>query len=141
MSDINTLLSSLDKVKNTGPGKYIAICPSHADRRPSLSIKLTDDDKILLKCWAGCQVTEIVGAIGLTLSDLMPEKPQGYDRAHARVPRFSKSEMFDRLLHESIILGLGIRRLLNGKELSPADIQSINKAESIIDELRKEVSR
>lgn len=141
MSNIDNLLSRLEKVKSTARYKWIACCPAHADKRPSLAVKLTDDDKILLKCWTGCDVESIVSSIGLTLSDLMPEKPQGYDRTRARVPRFSKSEMFDRLLHESIILGLGIRQLLNGKELSPTDIESIGKAESLIDELRIEARR
>lgn len=141
MSNIDNLLSRLDKVKSNGSGKWIALCPAHADKRPSLAVKLTDDDKILLKCWCACDVESIISAIGLTLSDLMPEKPQGYNRTRARVTRFSKTEMFDRLLHESIILGLGIRQLLNGKELSPTDIESISKAESVIDELRIEVGR
>jgi hypothetical protein len=141
MSDINNLLNRLDKVKNIGTGKWIALCPAHNDKKPSLAVKLADDDKILLKCWCGCDVQSIVSSIGLTLSDLMPEKPQGYNRTRSRVPRFSKSEMFDRLLHESIILGLGIRQLMSGKELSIADIAAISKAESAIDELRIEVSR
>jgi hypothetical protein len=141
MSNIDNLLSRLDKVKSKGSGKWLALCPAHADKRPSLAIKLTDDDKILLKCWGACDVESIVSAIGLTLSDLMPEKPQGYNRTRARVPRFSKTEMFDRLLHESIILSLAIRQLMSGKELSQADIASVHKAESIIDELRIEVGR
>jgi hypothetical protein len=141
MSNINLLLDKLEGVRKNGTNKWMCKCPSHSDRSPSLGVKLLDDDKILINCLAGCSASEIVSAIGLTLSDLMPEKPQGYDRTRARVPKFSKSEMFDRLLHESIILGLGIRQLLNGKELSPADIESIRKAESLIDELRMEVSR
>jgi hypothetical protein len=141
MSKIDNLLSQLDKVKSNGSGKWLALCPAHADKRPSLAVKLTDDDKILLKCWCGCDVESIVSSIGLTLADLMPERPQGYDRTRARVPKFSKSEMFDRLLHESIILSLAIRQLMSGKELSQADIASVHKAESIIDELRIEVSR
>ncbi|MGJ0429732.1 hypothetical protein [Methylobacter sp.] len=141
MSNINLLLDKLEGVRKNGANKWLCKCPAHTDRSPSLGIKLLDDDKILINCFAGCSASEIVSAIGLTLSDLMPEKPQGYDRTRARVPRFSKSEMSDRLLHESIILGLGIRQLLNGKELSPADLESIIKAESLIDELRIEVSR
>jgi hypothetical protein len=138
---IDSILNRLEKVRRTGPGKWIACCPAHDDKSPSLGIKQADDDKILIHCFGGCDVQSIVSAIGLTLSDLMPEKPQGYDRTRARGSRFSKSEMFDRLLHESIILGLGIRQLLSGKELSPADIESIGKAESLIDELRIEASR
>jgi hypothetical protein len=141
MSNINLLLDKLEGVRKNGANKWLSKCPSHSDRSPSLGVKLLDDDKILIKCFAGCSASEIVSSIGLTLADLMPEKPQGYNRTRARVPKFSKSEMFDRLLHESIILSLAIRQLMSGKELSQADIASVHKAESIIDELRIEVSR
>jgi hypothetical protein len=141
MSNINLLLDKLEGVRKSGTNKWMCKCPSHTDRSPSLGVKLLDDDKILINCLAGCSASEIVSSIGLTLSDLMPEKPQGYNRTRARVPKFSKSEMFDRLLHESIILSLAIRQLMSGKELSQADIASVHKAESIIDELRIEVGR
>jgi hypothetical protein len=78
MGDINNLLSRLDKVKSTGPGKWLACCPgpvhNKGDRHPSLGIKQVDD-MILIHCFAGCAVSEIVSSIGLTLSDLMPERP------------------------------------------------------------------
>lgn len=138
---IDNLLNRLEKVRRTGERKWIACCPAHDDKSPSLGVKLIDDDKILIKCWAGCSSSEIVGAIGLNLSDLMPENPQGYDRTRAGAPRFSKSEMFDLLHHSSIILSLAIRQLMSGKELSPADLASVHKAETIIEELRMEASR
>ncbi|MEQ1600386.1 MAG: hypothetical protein ABL885_01305, partial [Methylophilaceae bacterium] len=36
---LDTLLSKLDKVKQNGAGKWIARCPAHDDRSPSLAIK------------------------------------------------------------------------------------------------------
>jgi hypothetical protein len=48
---------------------YIACCPSHNDRHPSLSI--TEGDRgLLLKCWAGCPIEEIVAVMGLRVKDL-----------------------------------------------------------------------
>ena len=35
-------------------------CPNHDDRRPSLSVRLSDDGRILLKCHAGCPNDEII---------------------------------------------------------------------------------
>lgn len=135
---IDNLLNRLEKVRKTGTDKWLACCPAHADKSPSLGIKLIDD-KILIHCFGGCDVSSIVSAIGLTLADLMPPKPQGYDRTKTRAPRFNRSEMFDRLVHESIILSLAIRQLLNGKGLSDADLQSVIKAENLINELAREV--
>lgn len=64
------MLSLLGGVKVTGAGKWQARCPSHDDKSPSLSVKETNDGTLLLRCWAGCNASEIVGAMGLGLSDL-----------------------------------------------------------------------
>lgn len=63
------LLSRLDAVRSRGTGKWSARCPSHGDKSPSLSI--TEGDKgLLLKCWAGCELTDITGKLGLEIKDL-----------------------------------------------------------------------
>jgi hypothetical protein len=69
------ILSMLDGLRDNRNGKYMARCPAHDDRSPSLSVKLCDDGKVLLHCYAGCDVEAVCGAIGLTLADLMPERP------------------------------------------------------------------
>ena len=62
------LLSRLDDVRPRG-SRYVARCPAHADRSPSLQV--TDGDTgLLLKCWAGCTIVDICAALGLTQSDL-----------------------------------------------------------------------
>lgn len=38
---------------------WIARCPAHEDRKPSLSIGLGADGRALLKCWAGCSFEAI----------------------------------------------------------------------------------
>lgn len=69
---LDKVLACLDKVKPTGPNKWKACCPAHDDKTPSLAITETSDGVVLLKCWAGCSVTNIVSAIGLDLRDLFP---------------------------------------------------------------------
>ena len=69
------MLSRLEKVKRTGPGRWIARCPAHDDKDPSLSIRELDDGGFLLHCFASCGVDDVVAAIGIELSDLFPEKP------------------------------------------------------------------
>lgn len=135
---IEMLLSKFEKVRKTASSKWQACCPAHNDKSPSLAIKLTDDDKILVKCFAGCSVQDIVAAVGLTLADLMPERPQGYDRTRAKIPRFNKFELFDRMAEESIILSLAVRQLLNGAALAPNDLQRIMQAEETINNIARE---
>lgn len=47
-------------------------CPSHEDRLPSLSMKLGAGGQILLYCFAGCELDDILDALGLELNDLFP---------------------------------------------------------------------
>src|ERR1035441_4245935 len=63
------VLGHLEHVKRAGPGKWMARCPAHEDRDPSLSISDAEGNT-LLKCHAGCETGEIVKRAGLTLRDL-----------------------------------------------------------------------
>lgn len=78
---IEALLERLDGVKQTGPNRYIARCLGHADRRASLSIRALDDGRILVHCFAGCSVHEVLTAAGLDFEALFPER-----RAHHGKP-------------------------------------------------------
>jgi len=42
---------------------WIARCPSHDDREPSLSIRDADGDKVLIRCHAGCEQEEVIAAL------------------------------------------------------------------------------
>ena len=64
------VLDLLQNVEQKGKG-YMACCPVHDDEHPSLSVSLTDEGRVLIKCWsAGCDFHDIVAAIGLTAADL-----------------------------------------------------------------------
>ena len=63
------LLCRLDGVRLRGAGKWLARCPAHQDNSPSLSIS-EGDKGLLLRCWAGCELTAITGKLGLEIKDL-----------------------------------------------------------------------
>lgn len=69
---LGELLSRLEKVKRTGQGRWLARCPAHDDRSPSLAIRELDDRRVLLHCFAGCSIHEVVSSVGLDLADLFP---------------------------------------------------------------------
>jgi DNA primase len=76
MSNLDKVLSRLDMVKRIGDGRYKALCPAHDDRTPSLAIK-DADGRILLHCFCGCETIDVLGAIGLDFTDIMPEEVKG----------------------------------------------------------------
>ncbi len=69
MKGVGELLNKLQKVKTLSDKSFMAICPAHADKNPSLHISLKDDT-ILLKCQAGCKTEDVVQALGIEMSDL-----------------------------------------------------------------------
>ncbi|NQU26014.1 MAG: hypothetical protein HQ567_32405 [Candidatus Nealsonbacteria bacterium] len=68
---VELMLSRIPDAKRSGKG-FVARCPAHDDRRPSLSINEGDDGRALLHCHAGCTVEAICKALGLRVADLMP---------------------------------------------------------------------
>ena len=109
-----TLLSRLDKVRKMGPDRWMACCPSHHDARPSLSIRELPDGRVLVHCWTGCEVENILGAVGLTFDDLFPEKLETMVPHRQRAP-FSPREVLVALEPEIMAIGLLGRDMLNGK--------------------------
>lgn len=86
MSAAAKLLDRLERVRQTGPGRWLARCPAHQDRSPSLSIRELDDGRMLLHDFGGCETGDVLAAVGLQLSDLF-EKPLGnFQPSHTRIP-------------------------------------------------------
>ena len=93
------LLSRLDKVKQTGPSKWIACCPVHDDTHPSMAITEIDG-KLLLHCFA-CHagIDQIVNAIGLSISDLFPHRAD-FNTSHFKRSYFPAKDVLRCLCHE-----------------------------------------
>jgi 5S rRNA maturation endonuclease (ribonuclease M5) len=81
---ITEVLSRLDNVRSAGDNKWTARCPSHEDRKNSLSVAVGDDERILLNCFAGCHVDEITDALDLNIKDLFPSDNGGVPKSIAK---------------------------------------------------------
>lgn len=81
MSKLDDFLSRLQKVRKTGATSWMACCPAHGDKNPSMTVSEGSDGRILVHCFSQqCGIDEIVGAVGLEVKDLMPENV-GFQRA------------------------------------------------------------
>lgn len=123
------LLPRLDQLKETGAGTWMACCPAHDDRRPSLSIKQVDD-RVLVHCFAGCDASDVTAAVGLSLSDLfdrpLDDKPPV--GAHMR-RRYGQAEAALRTLRDEVlIVVLAADRLAAGHGLSGEDLTRLHQA-------------
>jgi hypothetical protein len=118
----DTLLSRLDKAKTTGPGRWVACCPAHQDKRPSLHIKECDDGRVLVHCFTGCSVGDILAAVGLEFSDLFPEKLDLSDhhKPAERAP-FPAKDVLKTLAMEASIVAVAAGMLRSQGYLPVAD--------------------
>lgn len=66
-------VARLEGAISRGEGRWCARCPAHEDRSPSLSIGTGDDGRILINCFAGCDPTSVITAMGLAWRDLYPD--------------------------------------------------------------------
>jgi 5S rRNA maturation endonuclease (ribonuclease M5)/KaiC/GvpD/RAD55 family RecA-like ATPase len=57
---------------HTGGNGFVGVCPAHEDKEASLGITEGDDGRVLLNCYAGCMVKDVVEAMGLRMRDLFP---------------------------------------------------------------------
>lgn len=123
---IETLLARLDRVKQTGPGKWIARCPAHEDRTPSLSIRECGDGTILLHDFSGCGAADILGAVGLELRDLFPERlkprtPEERAAYRADFKRLSWAAALRVLDREAMVVETAAGMLRQGVALTTED--------------------
>lgn len=102
-SPIELVLAKLPDAKRNQKG-WIARCPAHEDRNPSLSIATGADGRALLRCHAGCTVEAIVNALGLTLADLMPRPSSSgvRNKAKASFPSPTKQTKFFGTAHDAV---------------------------------------
>ena len=119
---VEALLDRLEGVKAKGPNAWVARCPAHEDRKPSLSIKATDDGRILIHDFAGCPAADVIAAVGLEFSDLFPErietaKGPSRDRKH----RHAAVEALKVLAGETLVLLIAAKALSEGQALNDRD--------------------
>lgn len=116
----DTLLSRLKGVKCTGPGRWLAQCSAHADKRPSLSVRELDNGRTLVKCWADCAVADVLAAVGLGWDAIMPPRAIGHHVKRERRP-FSAHDVLMALETELTIASVTLLDIGHGRALSAVD--------------------
>jgi len=102
---IDVFLNKLNKVTQKGNGKWLACCPVHNDKSPSLGI---DDDNgvVLIHCFGcGASGPEVAEKLGIDISELFPPRENVDYENYKRQSRvyFNPGHVIDALFDEILI--------------------------------------
>lgn len=124
------LLQRLDRVRHRGADQWSARCPAHDDKGPSLSVKELSDGRVLLHCFAGCEVDEIVAAVGLEIAELFPPRPaagQGAAPARRR-GLLTATQALELIDHEARLIWVSGENIAAGIVLASTDLDRVRQA-------------
>jgi len=96
---VESFLSRFSHVRKT-PNGWQACCPTHGDKKASLSISVKEG-KILLFCHAGCHTEAILEAVGLKSKDLFLE-PKAKANKPAIVAVYDYADETGKLLFQTV---------------------------------------
>lgn len=130
------ILAHCRKAKQTGSGTWIACCPAHDDKRPSLTLRELPDGMLLVHCFAGCSLESIIGACGLKVEDLFPEKITR-DMVKPIRQRFPAADVLLMVEQEMNIMAIVAGDLAAGRALSEQDAERMKRARTRIEEARR----
>ena len=124
-SPAQRLLERLEGVRENGRQQYLARCPAHDDKSPSLSIRELDD-RLLIHCFAGCDASEVMGSIGLSLGDLYEQRDY---QKHIRIrDRWDPVGLLKLLEKEARIVLMAATDIHEGSALIDDDLARLRKA-------------
>ena len=121
MAPIDLVLRGLSGVRQRQLGQWSARCPAHNDREPSLSVRETSDEAVLLHCFAGCAVHDITAALGLNMADLFPPRDSRPGEPR-RPPRLlTPGQALGLLRQEAMLTVVAASNLSQGMALTEQD--------------------
>lgn len=101
---IENLLSRLEKVKRRSNNQWMACCPVHQEKTPSLSIK-DDNGTIIMKCF-GCDASglDVIYALGMEPSDLFPPSDNVDYKSRPKRSKFPADQVLEALITEATVI-------------------------------------
>lgn len=126
MADTAEFISRLEGARPVGPGRWLARCPAHDDKTPSLSVREAEDGRTLLTCFAGCDAGAVAGAVGLTLRDLFPRGSKA--AAYAVRTPVPVVDVLDAIEVDALTVCVIASDLAKGAEVTPERKEKLFKA-------------
>ncbi|UWF49671.1 DUF927 domain-containing protein [Pseudomonas sp. N3-W] len=117
------VLPRLDGVKRSATDNYMAKCPAHQDKSPSLSVASGVDGRVLIHCFGGCSASDVLAAVGLELKDLFAGNLSDTARLDYKQKSLESARNQARLIQT-----IAAAQLDRGEALSAIDLDQLQTA-------------
>lgn len=128
MSAVIDFLSRLERVHQSAPNRWRAMCPCHESRSRSqtMSVRETADGTVLIKCFAGCSALDVIKKVGMRPGDLFPKEYRApvVQRGPAKPNHWhARQDAIKVVMREVQFVGLVASDIAEGKEVQPHDAE------------------
>jgi hypothetical protein len=108
---------------------------SKCRRSPSLSIRELDDGRVLVHDFGGCDVGDILAALGLTLTDLFPDRlpDHSYPLTNQTIPA---RDLLVALDHELTVATLILTDIVRRRKVSESQLARLVQAAARVGKAR-----
>ncbi len=138
---ITRVLHRLTKVSSTREGQWVARCPSHEDKTPSLSVRENSDGAVLLHCFGGCTVHDVVAALGLDIAELFPPREPRHGTPKRLARTLTAYQALELLDNEAVFVAVAAGNLRRGLQLNDADYARLLASVGRIGHIRREAQQ
>ena len=137
-------LNKLQKLKQTKNNEWVACCPVHDDKNPSMHIKISDEGDLLLHCF-GCHAPylEILGSLGFDAFDFIPEQKRykKHNNGTYIKTQISGESMLQILDKKLNIIMFVLQDMVDGVVLGADEMTHIIETKKIVDECVAYINR
>ena len=120
------LVDRLHGVRRTGTGRYVARCPAHKDKSPSLSVRELEDGRVLLHCFAGCDAASVLAAVDLSMESLFPERLETSGRPVRRP--WPAADLLNVIDFESLVVVMTVAKRVETGSIGAGDLARVTTA-------------
>jgi hypothetical protein len=124
--NVQDFVARLPKARKVSGG-WRACCPAHGSSNPtSLSVSEGLDGRILVRCMSqGCGAEEIASSVGLTLSDLFPERDPTLHRVPQMRQHIPAHDVLDAIAEELTVICVIASDMHKGRTISEKDYKRL----------------
>ena len=90
-----------------------------------MTIAETDDGRVLIHCFSGCSVEEILSAVGLGFDALFPPKPESSNPKRPISKPYLPAVVLEAMAFEALLVVTAARQLANGEALDDNDYRRL----------------